>query len=67
MRKQGSADRDVMRPKTEPVARSVHPGATGQMGMAANFRKESLYGDRGFNAPHDAGKTVHKQGSQGKR
>lgn len=67
MRKQGSADRDVMRPKTEPVAHAMSVKRVEQIGLSTNYPKDNPHLGRGFTAPHDAGRTVHSKGSQGKR
>lgn len=76
--KQGSASRDIMAPKTEPRAHAVSPTATDQMGNmlgnhvtgkgeAVRGAGQPLYKGRGYEAPHDAGRTVHRGGSQGRR
>ena len=64
--------------KIEPRAHAVSPGGVSQIGeslgnhatdVTKNLHGASIdmYKGRGFEAPHDAGRTVHHGGSQGKR
>ena len=76
--KQGSSSYTVADMKREPHSRAVNPAGVAQIGSAMGNHatdvtenlhgsSEALYSGRGFEAPHDAGRTVHHGGSQGKR
>ena len=64
------------KPKVEPRARKISPVAVNQIGaMIGNHitgegrtstgnAPQKLYQCRGFEAPHDAGRQIHKSGSQ---
>lgn len=47
------------------IGSSMGNHATGQSGTLDGTRQ--LYQGRGFEAPHDAGRQVHRGGSQGRR
>lgn len=64
--------------KMEPRATIVNPAGVSQIGQALGNHatdqgktlhgaSKPLYAGRGFEAPHDAGRTVHHCGSQGRR
>lgn len=64
--------------KREPIAHAMNPAGVAQIGSAmgnhATGQGKILHGasvsidrGRGFEAPTDAGRTVHHNGSQGKR
>lgn len=65
--------------KREPIAHAINPAGVSQIGSAmGNHASDAggkiLHGSsismdagRGFEAPMDAGRTVHHNGSQGKR
>lgn len=64
--------------KREPIAHAMNPAGVSQIGQAlgnhATDQGKILHGasismnaGRGFEAPKDAGRTVHHGGSQGKR
>lgn len=76
--KQGSGNSSMGQTKREPIARAVSPAGVSQIGSSMGNHatdvthnlhgtSESMYKGRGFEAPHDAGRTVHHGGSQGKR
>lgn len=77
--KQGSASSSRMgSTKREPIAHAVSPAGVSQMGEALGNHatdvgktlhgaSEPMYKGRGFEAPHDAGRTIHHGGSQGRR
>lgn len=76
--KQGSSSYTAAEKKREPMVHSVSPGGVSQIGSAMGnhvtdngqiLRGASLpmYSGRGFEAPHDTGRTIHHGGSQGKR
>lgn len=76
--KQGSASYTVADKKREPHSQAVSPAGVSQIGSAMGDHatdtgkilhgaSKSLYSGRGFEAPHDAGRTVHHGGSQGRR
>lgn len=61
--------------KVEPRAMAINPAGVSQIGQALGNHatdtphtlhgaQEAIHAGRGFNAPHDAGRTVHHQGSQ---
>jgi hypothetical protein len=64
--------------KREPIAHAMNPAGVAQIGSAMgnhatgvgkilNGASVSIDRGRGFEAPKDAGRTVHHGGSQGKR
>lgn len=65
--------------KREPIAHAINPAGVSQIGSnmgnhASDSQGKILHGSsismdagRGFTAPHDAGRTIHHGGSQGKR
>jgi hypothetical protein len=64
--------------KIEPRSHAVSPAGVSQIGEAMGNHatdvtenlhgsSEALYSGRGFEAPRDAGRTIHHGGSQGKR
>ncbi len=64
--------------KREPIAHAINPAGVSQIGSVlgnhATDHGKILHGasismnaGRGFEAPKDAGRTVHHNGSQGKR
>lgn len=76
--KQGSSSYNMTDMKREPRVRAVNPAGVSQIGEAMGNHatdtthnlhgsSEAMYSGRGFSAPHDAGKTVHHSGSQGRR
>jgi hypothetical protein len=76
--KQGSGRNSMAGQKREPIAHAINPAGVSQIGSAmGNHATEvgkTLHGasvsmdrGRGFEAPKDAGRTVHHNGSQGKR
>jgi hypothetical protein len=69
MKMQGRADKDgPSGQKVEPKAKAISPGAVDALGQAfhASAKVDKLYQGKGYMAPHDVGKTVHKGGSQGR-
>jgi hypothetical protein len=60
--------------KVEPKPKAVNPAAPGQMGMAVQFGKETLFEGEGFKkdspgrtvAGPGGGRTIHPSGSQGR-
>lgn len=74
--RQGRAGRDVRESmKVEPKAHALNERAVSQIGSSmgnhATERSEPLtkavermHKGRGFQAPHDAGRTIHQGGSQ---
>jgi hypothetical protein len=62
--------------KIEPRPHAIHPGGVAQLGEhtgnhttehgATGYRGEEMHKGRGFKAPHDAGRTIHRGGSQGR-
>lgn len=76
--KQGSSSYTVADMKREPRPRAVSPAGVSQIGSALGNHttdtsenlhgsSEPMYKRRGFEAPHDAGRTIHHGGSQGRR
>lgn len=65
--KQGKAsvDNDGGR-KVEPTPHAVTPARTNQYGESVAYQKDPQYIGRGFSAPKDVGREVHKGGSQGR-
>lgn len=76
--RQGQASRNVREStKVEPKANAINPRAVGQIGttlgnhitergetMSPDKVAERMHKGRGFQAPHDAGRTIHQGGSQ---
>ena len=76
--KQARAVTSMSGQKREPIAHAMNPAGVSQIGQAmgnhATDTGKILHGastsmdrGRGFEAPMDAGRTVHHSGSQGKR
>lgn len=76
--KQGSGNNSNAGRKTEPNSRAVSPAGVSQIGSAMGNHvtdqgkilhgvSKPMYEGRGFEAPHDAGRTSHHSGSQGRR
>lgn len=76
--KQSRAVTSMSGQKREPIAHAMNPAGVSQIGQAmgnhATDQGKILHGasismdrGRGFEAPTDAGRTVHHNGSQGKR
>lgn len=65
--------------KREPIAYAMNPASVAQIGSAMGNHasdaggkilhgaSESMDAGRGFEAPMDAGRTVHRSGSQGRK
>lgn len=76
--KQGHASREgKYGGKVEPSAKAINKNWVSQMGNSVGnhvtHKSEPLsgvradpYKGRGYEAPHDAGRTVHRSGSQGR-
>lgn len=76
--KQGSGNSSAGSRKMEPMVRAVNPAGVSQIGQALGNHatdtghilhgaSKELYAGKGFEAPKDAGRTIHHGGSQGKR
>lgn len=76
--KQGSGKSTMSEQKREPIAHAMNPAGVAQIGSAMgnhatgqgkilNGASVSIDRGRGFEAPKDAGRTVHHGGSQGRR
>lgn len=60
--------------KIEPIVKAINPGGVAEIGSHKGTHVtgerevhgafEKMHAGRGFTAPHDAGRTVHKGGSQ---
>lgn len=64
--------------KIEPIAHAVNPAGVSEIGQSMGNHatdctkilhgtSQPMYSGRGFEAPRDAGRTVHHGGSQGER
>jgi hypothetical protein len=75
--RQGRASRHVTEVKVEPTPHSIVPAGVAQLGQAqgnhitdqghTGYHGVNPNAGRGFKAPMDAGRQVHKSGSQGRR
>ena len=76
--KQGKAVTSMGGRKMEPMAHAMNPAGVSQIGQALGNHatdtgkilhgaSESMNAGRGFEAPKDAGRTIHHGGSQGRR
>lgn len=76
--KQGKASRDGMYGgKREPIPRAMIPAGVAEIGIAqgnhvtgqgsTGYHGTGMHGGRGFKAPTDMKREVHKGGSQGRR
>ena len=73
--RQGRASKDSRSGgKREPNPKAVHETAVSELGRAVQYKKEDLYGGRGYKAssPRPAsagpggGRTIHRSGTQGR-
>lgn len=72
--KQGSGNNSNRGRKVEPRPMAISPAGVSQMGEAlgnhttdhgtTNYRGDRMHQGRGFTAPMDAGRQIHKGGSQ---